>query len=415
MICSVRPRYRFPVESLASRNTLQPRISMLLVLCLSVHPACDPTAGREPELVERDSAGIRIVESTSPVWGESQAWRLSTTPALQIGSESGAPEVQFFRVQAIRRFDDGRILVVNAGTNDLRIYSPSGEHIRTIGREGSGPGEFRYPRDVWIIDADSLVVVDLDRASIFDSTGTFVRTEPFGVVHPRGRFEDGTYLRVVFAAGQDVFALGYSRPRVALLRTSLDGASTDTILDLPGDETYRISPDGSFIASYVAPFGLRRSIALYRNDIYTGDGAALEVAHYHHSGTLSRIMRGSANALRVDSDTIAAFEQATLNAAGNEVQRGRFHQLFREWTYPSVQPVYDQLLVDQVSNVWVRAFAVTAPDPSQWTVFDSSGRWLGHVSIPRQLLVKEIGDTYVLGLWTDTLGVEYVRLYTLHK
>lgn len=376
---------------------------------------CEAADQYSQAVQERDSAGVRIVESSAPAWNDRQLWSLSEAPALEIGSATGDPSTLFYQVQAVRRFDDGRILIVNMGTNDLRVYSPTGQHMQTIGREGRGPGEFRYPRNAWIGPDDSLFVVDIDRASVFDPEGRYIRSAGFGIVRPQDRFDDGSYLRVVYTGRQDGSALGYSRPKLAVVRSSLDGTVADTIAELPGTEIYLISQDGGFISSYRAPFGLEQHIALHRGSLYSADGSATEVYELDGAGILTRILRRPGERDPVTPAAIQAFEDAMLETARNDQQRQRWHQVFREWTYPSFQPVFDELVVDRAGNIWVRHFTVSAEGQIPWTIFGSDGRWLGDLEIPASLQVKEVGTDYVLGLWTDDAGVEYVRLYDLEK
>jgi streptogramin lyase len=104
-----------------------------------------------------------------------------------------------------------------------------------------------------------------------------------------------------------------------------------------------------------------------------------------------------------------------IETARTDQQRVQFEQLFQEWRYPSVQPLSDQLIIDLSGNVWVRHFQLRPRDVARWTVFDSAGSWLGEVAAPGALTVKEIGEEYMLGLWNDELGVEYVRLYAIEK
>ena len=55
------------------------------LLCI----ACGPTGvSDEPSLavVQRDSAGIQIVESRAPAWDVSDAWGVDTVPVVTIGS-----------------------------------------------------------------------------------------------------------------------------------------------------------------------------------------------------------------------------------------------------------------------------------------------------------------------------------------
>ena len=51
----------------------------------------------------------------------------------------------------------------------------------------------------------------------------------------------------------------------------------------------------------------------------------------------------------------------------------------------------------------------------RWSVFESSGAWLGDVVVPSRLQVLEVGVDYVLGIWHDELDEESVRVYSLLK
>ena len=65
--------------------------------------------------------------------------------------------------------------------------------------------------------------------------------------------------------------------------------------------------------------------------------------------------------------------------------------------------------------MWVKETSFDNPTSTarQWSVFDGKGIPLGIVDIPTDLQVFEIGRDHVLGVWTDDLGVEYVRMYDL--
>lgn len=48
-------------------------------------------------------------------------------------------------------------------------------------------------------------------------------------------------------------------------------------------------------------------------------------------------------------------------------------------------------------------------------VFESTGRFLGELRLPYGFRPMEITDERVIGVWTDSLGVEFVEVYTLRK
>jgi hypothetical protein len=54
-------------------------------------------------------------------------------------------------------------------------------------------------------------------------------------------------------------------------------------------------------------------------------------------------------------------------------------------------------------------------DPLRWAVFDPEGRFLGHVDTPEADRITHIGADFVLGLWTEEMDVEHVRVYRLEK
>src|SRR5688572_30610366 len=85
-------------------------------------------------------------------------WRLSARPILQIGEVEGEPEYQLFKAVSSLRLDDGRLVVLNASSNQVRIYDQQGKFIRAIGRKGAGPSEFSIPVRVYRVGADTLQV-----------------------------------------------------------------------------------------------------------------------------------------------------------------------------------------------------------------------------------------------------------------
>lgn len=99
-------------------------------------------------------------------------WKLTET--LRLGGAETGPEL-FQYVKSIEADSKGRILVYDRKTQDVRMFGPDGKVVKTIGRLGSGPGEFRdaegiaIARDgkIWSRDAANA------RFSVFSSEGVF--------------------------------------------------------------------------------------------------------------------------------------------------------------------------------------------------------------------------------------------------
>src|SRR5688500_13820215 len=125
----------------------------------------------------RDSAGIRIIENRGPLWTASNAWRFSPTPLVQIGAVEGDSTLLLNQTRNATRLSDGRIVV--AQTSELRIFSPSGRYLQTIGRRGQGPGEFQFGiSGVVALAGDSIAVGQARAIPIFDPRGTYARAFP---------------------------------------------------------------------------------------------------------------------------------------------------------------------------------------------------------------------------------------------
>lgn len=396
-------------------STRPPRIAHRAVpgpaCVLLLAAGCGAGAGRSAVTV-RDSAGIRIVEAAAPAWPEGGAWRLSAEPRVAIGAAEGAEENQLFRVGDVSRFADGRIAIVNGGSSELRVYSAEGRHLQSIGREGAGPGEFRFPRRVWILGDDSLLVADLDKLSWFDGEGAFVRSEPLGIPRPMQRFADGSYLGLAFAPGEDFYATGQVRPRYSVLRSRPE--ASDTIAILAGDDAYRLSHDRG-ISIYAVPFGLRRALVVHGMSVFTGDGSAFEVAVLDTAGRITLMARRPDTDRTVTPADVRRYGEIQLDALPAGAPDERVRRMLREAKVPAMKPAWDQLVVDAEGGAWVRHFALERDAPATWSVFDVEGLWLGEIGMPPRFEVKQIGSDWVLGTWTDELGVEYVRLYGLEK
>jgi hypothetical protein len=82
-----------------------------------------------------------------------------TLPLTEIWRAGGEDDEIFFgSVATVRTDAEGNILLLDGQLSEVQVYSPEGEHLRTLFREGDGPGEVRQPNDMYIA-ADGTVCV----------------------------------------------------------------------------------------------------------------------------------------------------------------------------------------------------------------------------------------------------------------
>ena len=149
--------------------TNRPLLSLLVIITFA---ACGIDTGRGPETIVRDSAGIHIVESNTPVWDGTDRWHLAPEPILHLGDET-KPAEQFVRIVNAFRLRGGTIVVVNFNNPpDLRFFSETGEHLTTVG--GSGGGSITT--DTWTPACDSIVTsMSILNRSMFPRTRSLTR------------------------------------------------------------------------------------------------------------------------------------------------------------------------------------------------------------------------------------------------
>ena len=86
-------------------------------------------------------------------------WTVGPKPIVDLGGAS-TPQEEFNRVPRVLRLRNGTIVVPNEGTKNLRFFDGSGRYLRTVGRDGSGPGEFRSVQTTLRKAGDSILVWD---------------------------------------------------------------------------------------------------------------------------------------------------------------------------------------------------------------------------------------------------------------
>lgn len=421
----VRPR--------GMRSLSPPAITILLAFALS---ACGAGERAATGHVVRDSAGIAIIENASPVWTEATRWRVAAEPEVEIGVLEGEEAYQLNQVRGATILADGRLVVSNAGSAELRYYDASGGHLQTVGRRGGGPGEFQYPGNPFRLAGDSVLVgVDAGarRLALFDAAGRFV--ESYGAAGVRGLgsvvgvLGDGGLVRQAVLPEEGGSREGQNRQAVVVVRHARDGAPLDTVARLPGSELYRIvEQSGSMmmVGYSPAPFARMQQVAVGGGVVYAGAGDAYEVEVYGTERPAdqgqtatrppARLIRLARPNRPVTGAEVAEFRRVSLARATNDDLRRRIERYLANATYPKEMPAYQGLQVDARGNLWVEAYRAPGEEVApRWEVFDPDGVWLGTVETPAGVQIYEIGEGYLLGRWTDELGVEYVRRYAILK
>jgi hypothetical protein len=383
--------------------------------------ACGGDSRDAPAFTARDSAGIRIVENHADTAMLRTGWSLSDAPVLTIGGDDAPEAQQIYQASGALRLPDGRIVVANSGSAEIRVYGSTGELLATHGRKGEGPGEFTAPTLVGRVAGDSLIVFDPNprRASILTADGGYQRSydvgaEGGGFPVAQGITEDGGLViggGMYFSSDQG-FPTGLVRPRSRYLVMTPGGDVRADLGELPAAEMYARRQGNAFSASAV-PFARVTGYAPAASYIWIGTGDSWEIHAHTPDGTLARIVRFDRGLVPQSSALRDAFVEEQVADATDENQARSVRAAFAEIPAGPFVPPYQLFRADALGNLWIGEYLLPGVTQRSWTIVNTEGHAIGRVTTPPRTLPLEIGYDYVLGLTRDELDVESLTLWRL--
>ena len=389
-------------------------------MALSVALGCGGSDASEAarEIVRRDSAGIEIVQNLlSPA--ELPVWRLSSEPSLRLGALDGPAELQFFRVSAARRPSDGRVVVANGGSGEIRVFDERGNLVLSFGSEGEGPMEFGAILGMWTGPGDTLLVYDASHQRLAEWTlaGEFVRVSPLSPMflnppQARGRLSDES---VIFAELYlDLPESGFDWIPYIVRRYASDGTELDTLARVPGQKAGRIEMPGGELFGGGPHFGARAVAVGGGEAVHLATGRSYEVRRIGLDGKVDRLLRWTGPPRDVEEADVQWIRERALASSETDEGRRRALRFFEARPVEAEFPTVEDLVLATDGGLWVREYERPGDDPAQdWLIFDPDGRLAARIELPERLRVFEIGPDYVLGVERDELDVEYVVSYPL--
>jgi hypothetical protein len=350
-----------------------------------------------------------------------QTWTLSPQPVVRIGEVEAEQQYMFSLVTGALRLSDGRLIVANGSSNELRVYDAKGKHLTTLGRTGGGPGEFQTLRGLWPLPADSFIAVDArnGRLTFFSSAPTMSHTIQVPTIPgANGRMADGSLIATVGLAPPEKREMKDFHGLIdfigLVLRRGPNATAYDTIVRGKAGQSLVVTVPPSF-RQYPFPYGRTAQIAVGRNRFYYGDTHSTELGIYDLSGqrTGSIKIRGSGRALSqadIDKWVDVEVEKRTTPQTKTDTRTA-----FRDIPAPKRSPEFAALKLDDAGNLWVREYGPPWDPSLNWNVHDESGKAIGRVRMPPRFEPMHIGRDFILGVSKDELDVERVELYSLRR
>ncbi len=358
-------------------------------------------------------------------------------PIVRITSADSGAHL-FYSVSGGALLRNGRVAITSSGTQSVLLFDINGTLVRTFGRKGEGPSEFRSLAGLWRVN-DSVVMVSDPRKSqvtFLSETLASPRVTTLelasGVRWPAVVGVAGTSVIAingqVFENGQ--MGIGIVRPPYQFLRFARSGALLDTIAIAPGRQFY-VPSDNKARLTQAMPFGVdvlmatdTRRLFLLPTDagritaVGPGERARIGASSVAadaatrvgtHAGTYVATL--PATPVPVTRALVARYKKAREAAAQTANQRRMVAQL-DFIPVPPTLPLADRLLVDREGRLWVRRFAIDDDAHAEWVVISSRDESVCTTHLPANLRVLDVANGQLLVVATDADGLEELQVRT---
>lgn len=378
-----------------------------LVLAASLLPACAADSPRAIAVERADSVGIEIVRNLGP--DAPITWTF--TPIFALGGEDEGVE-SFYQLndRSVATDADGNLYVLDNGNHRVLVFDAEGTHLRTMGREGGGPGEFQFFPTGIAVGVDGTVhVYDWGKRGIvrFAADGTPLTTRRIEFHLEGGRWAlRGPEVLLETPAG----TLSEGLVRLIVLGEAEDTATLATFKRAPykpvnygcvqlSGQLPLFSPSLAWTAADSLVFV--SATAAYRIDVYRG--------------------RRLATSIRRDVSPRPASRELAIREVGEGITISSFgggggtctvppEKVVDERGVADVLPAIRDIAVAPDGTAWVRHFAVKG-EPAPIDVFSPDGAYRGTLPAGSPFPVAFFPDGRIIAIEKDELDVPRVVVY----
>jgi len=380
----------------------------------------------------RDSAGIAIVSNPADgTWTDADRW--TVTDELRIGTRTGDRDYQFGQISGIAELSDGRLAVMDAQAQQLRIFSSDGTYEATIGGPGDGPGEFGPAAGpVLIGPGDSVYVPDPSNARLH-------RLSPDARPLGTSPLDLSAGLPLAWLDTPEGLLVSQMRPFAfpgqpaadstdLILAWAPDGTATDTVIRFPSGRTFGTREDG---LPDIRFFSAEPSWAITSTGRFVyGYSDAYRFGIYEDR-RLTRIVEKP-----YSREPVSQSDQALLKEAMSRLWKdsGMLPEVLQVMTdaigFAELYPARGPIRGGPAGSIWVQHLQTPSDLPAgerdtfdpqlgfggpDWDVFDPEGRFLGVLELPERYQPLRIDGDRLYGVLRDALDVQYVLVLRVNR
>jgi hypothetical protein len=339
-------------------------------------------------------------------------------PVLDVRGLAADGSVNFNVPAGATRLSNGSLLLADRAAFTVRLFDASGKLVKTTGRRGEGPNEFRSLYLASPCGPDTLLAWDssIGTASMIGASGTIGRQVHIpagtGVPEPNGPFACTRGGRIAYAnssMGRSSRSTpGHSVRLGSVVVVDREGRKLAQADSLFGIETVAVANGGAI----QQPLGRMAYATGVSEDIVFGSSDTTIVTALHRNGTRATIDLP----IKRRAPTREEFETAAglMFSGMPKARRDQFLQLLLATPMPERLPAYTALFGDPTGLLWAQ-LSPPGANSTELAAYRLDGRQAAHVTIPLAATIYEIGRDYILASYSDADDEVHVAVLRLNR
>lgn len=344
---------------------------------------------------------------------------LTLTEVLRLGDESAGDTILFAPIHQIAVNSRGEIIVVEQRPAAVRVFRGDGAYLADIGREGEGPGEFRYLGNAVTGPADSVYVWDFvfNRVMVYEPNDlSFARSVK---VEDEGAKQVNVLIGVVNGSWLMAMSLPSFLPTAGgtmtinednhyeVRKVNLDGSyGPDVIATMRAQEMiYNLQAGGGF--NFVSvPFARSGTWTVVNDLLYYGWNDSISIA-------VTSIDGSTQETISYEHDPVTITD-AEMQAA--QYRESALYQELVDGREPhKAKPAFQTFVVDEAGHVWIKLSSIEDAADANWLIMDMEGQAVGMVSLPIFVDLKVIRESHAYGVEQQEGGAPMVVAYKIQE
>lgn len=388
--------------------SLSNRVILFLVL---IHVAAGCSANGEVDLPEYAS-GLENVIVLNP--DREPLHTLQLDSIFTVGNED---QVLFSRLTNIAVDKSGKLFAAEGmrGRTEIHVFDQYGVYKNSIGRDGSGPGEFRSIRDLTVVD-DNLFVLDFNLRRVQSFSTTSYELDKVAVLNPSEWDISGENSAVfpdqIYPLGNEKFLAAFNHltfevDQLLLYHLDFEGRVASDQLEAIDLITHLHDPAETGRAFY-DPFGGRGLLSVSGNSkIFTSWSEYFLIKVYDEDVNYEYAFYYPIK--RAELDRTDALE---FYGTGESVIS--FQRAIRSHGIPSRWRALEHVIADDNNRLWI---SVIVDDQSiyEWWVLADRGELLAKFNWPRNReILKSKNDRLYVKETEEATGIQRITAYRIN-